>query len=104
MPVRRTIGTVTKSGQIAHAEIQLGDFKSWSSFRVLGWDVYDIILGVDWLRYWKAIWNREGSKLSLSNGSDKRQSVEMRPFRNIDSEGLKEAGLNLLSSATAKKR
>jgi hypothetical protein len=33
--------------------------------------------------------NREGSRLSLSNGSDKRQSVEMRPFGNINSEGLK---------------
>jgi Retroviral aspartyl protease len=73
--VRLTIGTVTKSGQIAHAEIQLGDFKSWSSFRVLEWDAYDIILGMDWLRYWKAIWNRERSKLSLSNGLDKRQST-----------------------------
>ena len=58
------------------------------SFRVLEWDAYDIILGMDWLRYWKAIWNREGSKLSLSNRSDKPQSVEMRPFGNIDSEGL----------------
>ena len=45
--MRRTIGTVTKSGQIAHAEIQLGDFKSWSSFRVLEWDAYDITLSYD---------------------------------------------------------
>src|ERR1700728_1211506 len=63
------------------------------------------ISSLEWIGYdaGKRFGNREGSRLSLSNGSDKRQSVEMRPFGNINSEGLKRSWPQLAQLCNCKR-
>ena len=47
--VRLTNGVVTTSDRILRAGITLGDFKTICNFRVLEWNAYDVILGMNWL-------------------------------------------------------
>ena len=102
--VRLTNGVVTQSSQILRTGIVLGDFKTFSEFRVLEWDAYDVILGMNWLRHHKGMWDLAGSCLSLENGSKRRCHLQMRPHRTLDpSSALCELGLNALSYKKAQK-
>lgn len=102
--VRLTNGVVTTSDRILRAGITLGDFKTICNFRVLEWNAYDVILGMNWLKRHEAVWDVAESRLGLVNGSGRRSYVRMRPHKTIDSlPALAELGLNALSYKKAQK-
>jgi hypothetical protein len=102
--IRLTNGTVTTSNQILRAGIRLGDFKAICNFRVLEWNAYDVILGIDWLKRHEGVWNLAESRLGLVNGSGRRSYVQMRPQRTIESAPTPaELRLNALSYKKAQK-
>jgi Retroviral aspartyl protease len=101
--IRLTNGARTICDQIASVGLNLHGFRARSQLRILDWDAYDIILGMDWLKLHDAQWNLGASKLLVRNGSRKSFAIPMRPFRTIDYGGIEEAGLHLMSYKAARR-
>jgi transposase InsO family protein len=101
--VRLTDGNTTLSTQLLTTGVTLGAFRARSNLRILDWDAYDVILGMDWLQLHNATWDFAGSKMSVRNGSGQTSLISLRPFRTIDYGGIEEAGLNLMSFKAASK-
>ena len=90
--------------RIGFAGLILGDFKTFSEFRVLEWDAYDVILGINWLRHYRGMWDLAGSRLRLENGSKRHCHLQMRPHRTLDpSSTLSEIGINAPSHNKAQR-
>jgi hypothetical protein len=101
--VRLTNGASTVSSRIAHVGITIDDYRSWSSLRILDWDAYDVILGIDWLQRRKARWDFAQSTLRIRNGSNKSHSLRLQPHSSIDTRS-NSTSLNLITYANAKRR
>ena len=101
--VRLTNGDTSISDKQLTTGLSVGSFRARSVLRVLDWDAYDVILGLDWLTQHQAQWDFHLSTLTLKNGSGKSSSISLRPFRTIDYGGIEEAGLNLISYRKAAK-
>jgi hypothetical protein len=98
--VRLTNGVVTTSNRFLRAGITLGI----CNFRVLEWNAYDVILGMDWLKRHEGIWDVAESRLGLVNGSGRRSYVQMRSHKTLEAPAtLAELGLNAISCKKAQK-
>jgi len=103
--VHPTNGAVTQSSHTIRAGLVLGDFKTFSEFRMLEWDAYDVILGINWLRHYRGMWDLAGSPLSLENGSKRHCHLQMRPHRTPDpSSAISEIGINAPAIRRLRKR
>jgi hypothetical protein len=101
--VRLTNGTSTISSRIAHVGLTIDEYRSWSPLRILDWDTYDVILGIDWLQRRKARWDFARSTLRIQNGNSKSHSLRLQPHSSIDTEN-NSTSLNLITYANAKRR
>ena len=81
----------------------MGEFRTFSQLRVLEWDAYDVILGMNWLKAHHGHWDLSGSKLTLANGTGHRACIHMRPNRTLEAQDEALADLNLLSHHAAQR-
>ena len=95
--VRLTNGETTLSSTILITGITLGTFRARTELRILDWDAYDVILGMDWLKRHQASWDFRHNRVTVRNSTRKSSLIVLRPFRTIDYKGVKEVGLNLIS-------
>lgn len=101
--IRLTNGVLTRSNRILRVGLQLGDFRAFSQLRVLEWNAYDVILGMNWLKTHHGSWDLSGSKLTLANGTGHRACIHMRPNRTLEAQDEALADLHLLSYHAAQK-
>jgi transposase InsO family protein len=74
--------------------LEIGDFRCVYTYRVLEWDAYDIIVGMDWVKHFRGMWDFDADTLVIRNGSGKTQRLPLKPFRTIDAG----ASLNVISA------
>jgi hypothetical protein len=55
--VRLTNGDTTISNETLSVGLTIGDFRTRTSLRILDWNAYDVILGLDWLKLHQAGWD-----------------------------------------------
>ena len=101
--IRLTNGIVTRSNRVLRVGLQMGEFRTFSQLRVLEWDAYDVILGMNWLKAHHGHWDLSGSKLTLANGTGHRACIHMRPNRTLEAQDEALADLNLLSHHAAQR-
>ena len=95
--VRLANGETTLSTTILTTGITLGNFRARTAFRILDWDAYDVILGLDWLKQHNASWDFNRNRITVRNGSRKSSLITLRPYRTLDYKGLQEVDLNIMS-------
>ena len=101
--VRLTDGTCTRTDQILRSGLTLGELRTFTRLRVLKWNVYDIILGMDWMKEHQACWDLGTGKLTAQNGNGKTVIIPVRSFRTLCPDNESTVHLNLLSHRKAQK-
>ncbi|KAK5312927.1 hypothetical protein LTR93_011130 [Exophiala xenobiotica] len=101
--VRLTNGQTTPSTRVVATGLTLGNFLARGELRILEWDAYDVILGLDWLKQHDACWDIASNRVTVKNGAGKESFIFPIPFRTINYEGIEDSGLNLISFRKAHK-
>ena len=101
--VRLTDGTCTRTDQILRSGLTLGELRTFTRLRVLEWNAYDIILGMDWMKEHQACWDLGTGKLTARNGNGKTVIIPVRSFRTLCPDNESTVHLNLLSHRKAQK-
>src|SRR6202012_3091302 len=101
--VRLTDGTRTRTDQILRTGLTLGELRTFTRLRVLEWNAYDIILGMDWMKEHQACWDLGTGKLTARNGNGKTVIIPVRSFRTLCPDNESTVHLNLLSHRKAQK-
>ena len=102
LTIRLTNGVTTVCEQTGAFELKIQGYRSWTTLRILDWESYDIILGMDWLKQSHAVWDFTQSALTILNGGKKASRIRMKKHFDLTFDGCAELGLNVISYRDAR--